>query len=498
MPINSEELWILRHQHNPAPHLVNRMDRAPVAATPRRQAGEGVVCDLDDERTRWNRLLPYAGPALEAEAAALLAELEGGLTWATAAADHAGVAFYSRSLELYLALRHPLQANHRAAVVRVLWDLVCLPPSAQTITQRTKWARRLSSLLRKKASLRTTSEPFLLPWRPVLALLREINNAPATSAVFLSRRHVAAHGRQLGVLLRKARAYFKPSAVREIWNEVTASIAPDSAHHSGAAVLCAILPTHHALSDFPLAEAIELWRSVRDSSSWDTHFLSLFARLAKHQCGQVDLEPILPLVFTTAMALVQLPTNAGGSGSGKKTVNQGKLSEMLASYKGPCQHLGMLLAYSLGPGKPQARALCTQLMRLATNYMHPSNQGRWSSALCELIGSLVRHFCRRLESERSGESTAPQSCWLTDEQDVQTLVQALHPLTFAGLFAASPMTAWMTRLIHRKLAALSPKAALSPVVERLMLLMEGTHSHSSTLHACVRICLSAILLELVK
>ena len=68
----------------------------------------------------------------------------------------------------------------------------------------------------------------------------------------------------------------------------------DSSFHSAGAILCAILPTHHeSTHELWFDEALALWRSVRGNLQWDTQFLDLFTRLAKHRKRlRIPLDPV--------------------------------------------------------------------------------------------------------------------------------------------------------------------------------------------------------------
>eukprot|EP01046_Picozoa_sp_COSAG06_P047385 COSAG06_NODE_6884_length_2730_cov_1.062334_1_plen_88_part_10 len=86
-------------------------------------------------------------------------------------------------------------------------ELVCLPNSAITVSQRSKFAMHLNDVLFKKRQLRATASPLVLPWRPALQLLRQNNDASVGTPTFVGSRELGLHGKELGMLLRKARAF---------------------------------------------------------------------------------------------------------------------------------------------------------------------------------------------------------------------------------------------------------------------------------------------------
>lgn len=433
----------------------------------------------------WNALLPYAAE-LEREREEHLEDVRRGLAWSAGVLDMSGVGFYARSVDLVMDLKHAIPPDDAVRIAQLLWGLVCLPGSALTVAQRAKFGAHLNDLLYKKRLLRSADgAPLQLPWRPALSLLRECNDASPATPEFVGSRDLSLHGRELGMLLRKARAYFPEEAVREIWDELSPQVAPDDAHGSALAILCAMLPTQHAGSHTVwFDEAAALWQSVRGKTDWDTSFLYLFARLAKHQQGRVDFSPLLPFLLDKTVRLLRLPT--GGRPSGVSQTSAGGLSRSVRSGKDPYHHIGVILAYCLGGSHPQAQPLCAELMRVCTKYMHPSNVGAHSMTISQLLLGLVGCVSNRIDHERNGRSEAPESCHLTDA-DVEEFIAIVSPLTFLGVFSPHPVMGWCSQSITRKLAALSPTPVLLPVLERMVPLMEEGNPHPQTLFAAMEV-----------
>lgn len=431
----------------------------------------------------WNRLLPYAAE-LQQEAEEQLNDLKKGLAWSAAVQDLSGAGFYARSLDLFMDLKHKPPPDDAVRIVQTLWELVVLPNSAITVSQRSKFAMHLSDVLHKKECLRAATIPLVLPWRPVLALLRANNDAGASTPTFVGSRELSLHGKELGMLLRKSRAFFAPESVREIWTELAAAISPDEGHSSAVAILCAMLPTQHAgTHEIWLQPASTLWQSIRGKSDWDSAFLYLFARLAKHQQGVVDFSPLLPFLMDKLTAMLRLPT--GGRPAGVSQTSAGRLSPYVRSRKDPFHHIGIILAFCVGPSHPEALGYVADLMRICSIYMHPSNVGQHSMTISQLLLSLVGHFARRLDRERNGRSAAPQSCWITDG-DIDSFVGCVQPVTFLGVFSPHPVMGWCSKAVTRTLAGLCPSKVLSPVLERMVPLLDvAGNPHPQTLYAAL-------------
>lgn len=446
----------------------------------------------------WNRLLPYAAE-LEKEAQQQLHDIEKGLAWSAAVQDTSGAGFYARSLDLFRDLKHKPPPDDAVRIAQTLWELVCLPNSAITVSQRSKFAMHLNDLLHKKRHLRSATTPLVLPWRPVLALLQSNNDPAVTTPIFAGSRELSLHGKEMGMLLRKARAYFAPISVREIWTELSAMISPDDGHTSSLALLCAMLPTQHAgAHEIWMEQAIALWRSIRGKSDWDGAFLYLFARLAKHQQGKVDLSPLLPFLMDKLVAMLRLPT--GGRPTRVSQTSAGRLASLVRSGKDPFHHFGIILCLCLGPSHPAAMGYVKDLMRICANYMHPSNVGQHSMTISQLLLSLVKHFGRRVDQERNGRSEAPPSCWIQDD-DIDRFVGFVQPVTFLGVFSPHPVMGWCCKAVTRTLAALCPAKVLSPVLERMVPLLDITgNPHPQTLYATLDVVAMAMpsLLDLSR
>ena len=321
----------------------------------------------------WNSLLPYAAE-LANEADEHLEDVRRGLAWSAAVQDMSGAGFYARSLDLCRDLKHAPPPDDAVRIARTLWELVCLPNSAITVSQRSKFAMHLNDVLFKKRHLRSASgPPLVLPWRPVPELLRDNNDPSACAPEFVGSRELSIHGRELGMLLRKARAFFPPESVQEIWTEMSSMVAPDDAHRAALALLCAMLPTQYAdTHQIWFGEAISLWQSVKGKSDWDSSFLYLFARLAKHQQGLIDFTPLLPFLMDKLLVLLKLPT--GGRPGQVSQTSAGKLAGYVRSNKDPFHHVGIILSNCMGPSHPSIMEFIADLMRVCTNFVSKNDE----------------------------------------------------------------------------------------------------------------------------
>lgn len=438
----------------------------------------------------WNQLLPYAAE-LQQEADEHLHDVKKGLTWSAAVNDTNGAGFYARSLALYMDLKHKPPPDDFVRIAKTLWELVCLPNSAITVSQRSKFAKHLNNVLHKKNHLRSASTALVLPWRPVLALLRSNNDPGVSTTTFVGSRELSLHGQEMGTLLRKSRAFFPPESVREIWTELSALICPDNGHTSAVAILCAMLPTQHPHShEVWLQPASTLWQSVRGKSDWDGAFLYLFARLAKHQQGVVDFSSLLPFLVDKLLGMLRLPT--GGRPVRLSQTSAGRLAAYVRSRKDSYHHIGIILSFCIGPRHPETMRYIKDLMRICGNYMHPSNVGQHSITISQLLLSLVGHFARRVDQERNGRTEAPPSSWIKDE-DINSFVDSVQPVSFVGVFSPHPVVAWCSKAVTRTLAALAPSTVLTPVLERLIPLLDmAGNPYPQTLYAALDVVAMAM------
>jgi hypothetical protein len=413
-----------------------------------------------------------------------------------------------------------LQPNDRARIIRLLWDMVCIDPAFISVGQRARLTRNIVDLLRKKKALRTATPSLVLPWRPIVEILRTTHGRNPTDATYVGVRELQTHGsecvrngvvvsthpccslltssycRRLGLLLRKARSFFPPESSMEIWDEFVHRLSLDAMRGSAVNILSASLPTHSGTDHSAWADqAFTLWFSNSPMREWDAAFFDIFNRLAKNQCGVMNFDAYLPTIFTRAMVLFRLPTNAGTGAGGGNNITPGRLSGVLRPSRDLYYQFGVIIAYCLGPQHPKLLELLPQFMKVCHNYLHPSNNGSWGPCIAQMMLSLCENVAERLNLERTGEATTPESCWLT-EGYLSELVQCLREPLFLGLFSKSPMIAWAARAATKVLAALEPQTILPPIVERMMPYMEVGTPHPQTLCACMSViadCMPTLL-----
>lgn len=135
-----------------------------------------------------------------------------------------------------------------------------------------------------------------------------------------------------------------------------------------------------------------------------------------------------------------------------------------------------LIVYTLYPGSPTLNLLQQLLMSVAT-FFHPSNVGRWSNDLGQLMDQLARYYAKRHGKEKRGELKVPKERAL-DASDT-AFVKALLPVAMQALYSKVPALIGAAEHVLRHMSYIHPPSlVLAPVLRQCYgALQQTTSSH---------------------
>ena len=391
----------------------------------------------------------------------------------------------------------PKRAEWRGALCRV--------PVADPRPSQVRWGATLSRLLRaKKRVLRLE-----LPWRPVLAMLRETHLrecACSTRLVTLMRLLLtslpprsdggydggaitSSHVGAVTSLARASRRFFPKGSAAEIWASLRPGLAAphtgDAMHAAGWALL--LLPVTHIGWDesVPWAALVADWAAllpaVPDCHFWASAWLTLLSHAAKHDVrGRADWAPVLPVVFTALLQSFELPI---GGAQGAPPWRRPVPREVALLFGGETRSRGRcgakLLVYRLGcdPSvgvQPQLDVLLDCL----EHYAHPSNSGPWSGTLAAFLRASAAFLLKRLGAEGRGDVPAGSYGGALPPPAVAAFASGAMRLVSRAQFSRSHELAKAAAGTAAGLAYVAPQQALPLLVRRFeaaLASMTATH-----------------------
>jgi len=382
----------------------------------------------------------------------------------------------------YLELKYLLPAADYPTLVRLFLQGIFTP--GIDLNLRAK----LSHVTVRLVSRAECVLPYALPWRRIIVALRAVHLDAADGAPYVGKDVRDAHCRNLCSLLRCVRfsasgseggAAAADAVVREIWDELAGRIDVATAETAFLPLLLLshVLPTRGDAWTGWVQPAADQWAQVELSSEWDTVWLSLFSRLARHQPAAVDWTPHLPLIYDRILPSLQLPL---GHAAPQSPVERRCPSHFLFLFSSKATASAACFAiHALSPSRPAAMEYLGRLLETARLFFHPSNGGRWTPFLTTFLGHLTGQLVTRLLSERAAtragqmervigtrtqQAVAPAEHRLT-EADVTALRDILLPLIHQGMLAKSGFLAIQAAQSARDFAVLTPGEVLPPLLE---------------------------------
>ncbi|CAI5979800.1 unnamed protein product [Closterium sp. NIES-65] len=209
----------------------------------------------------------------------------------------------------FVASKSRLEVPDLELVSETALDIITSCRGPRDLFIQIRWSQCLSRILRKHRYSLSLS----IPWRPLYSILAiHLPSAPGSNPLpgYVGAALLQIHINAITELIRRGRRFFPPNSAADIWAFLRcASVAPRRASVvlrpqfadvssndalEAAALLNLLLPTmcrHVAPGEDDASaewsvwvpEWLSLWSSIPHCTFWDAQWISLLARLAKHQ-----------------------------------------------------------------------------------------------------------------------------------------------------------------------------------------------------------------------
>jgi len=445
----------------------------------------------------YNHYLPYAGQ-LDQDSDTWLEQIKLNLSQAVLLRElRPGVVTWMSRLTAYVNLYgFKFSKEDHVHFIKLTWELFTTPKMEPRLME--VFARVLLCLLKKRSLL--TPEDLELDWRPLYDIYEDMSSHFASMNMKIYPQDFE---KSLKLLIKLCRYYFPRSATQEILSEFRPYFCPHDGIMAKAVAYCALfLPTIFVSKNSStgkwerstsplytawLGEMVGFWHSCYNTPFWEGSLLSLLARLAEDNMGQVDWDPETPIMFQRIMSSLGLPVYYKKLGVGLKmaVLSTSSISRWIVntitSSSNTLQHLEVM-------------------MNAVNSYYHSTSEGRYSEKLVDFITKLSSSFCSRLHKERyespkkrSWLPENPAEHLLTDSQ----VVKFCHMVRPAILnMAMSKRYIEHARNVLQVLASIRPDIFIPPLISKLSSSLETlTEPHKFT--AAVK-CICSISRSLVK
>lgn len=209
---------------------------------------------------------------------------------------------------------------------------------------------------------------------------------------------------------------------------------------------------------------------------WTDIWLYIFAHAAKRvgdAPGGFDWAPLLPQLFTSVLGALGLPVD--GSLSDSRGLPREALVLGMPAWGDTMKQAGKLIVRLLGCGgaggddADSAIGRLELLLRVASTFMHPSNNGHATTSVATLLNRLAYAFAKRLGAERAAAAAGggDASGHLTVAVR-RRFVAAVLPLVELGLYNPSRGIVMPCQLALKHLAGVAP-ALIAPRVADMAL-----------------------------
>lgn len=389
-----------------------------------------------------------------------------------------------KGISRYVDLKHALDLSDYPLFINTVLRGSLTPTVDMGL--RSKLARCASRLMSKRQCVL----PEGIAWRPIIAQILRVHVHCLDGGPFIGKEVREAHCRNFVSVLSKCRNFLPPAdSAEKIWAHFSPSMHdPDpDVQYEHLLFLSYLLPTRGASWSDWVPEGMQLWQCFDSSVDWDSIWMGLIGRLSRHQPCKVDWTPYLPWIYTRITDAFHLPL---GTMAAHGSIDRRCPYQLHFLMEGKMIPMAAIFAvYSLSPRRPEAFEFLERLFALIANYFHPSNNGRWSSAIGSFLAQVSGTLASRVIDERLatkagvtgrviGDNTqkgvAPTEDRLTEEC-IEKLANILTPLVELGLHAKVTSLSVQAATASRDLSLILPDKVVSFIANAA----EGLESISS-------------------
>ncbi|CAI5499281.1 unnamed protein product [Closterium sp. Naga37s-1] len=439
----------------------------------------------------------------------------------------------------FVASKSRLEVADLELVSETALDIITCCRGPRDLFIQIRWSQCMSRILRKHRYSLSLS----IPWRPLYSILAiHLPSAPGSTTLpgYVGAALLQIHINAITELIRRARRFFPPGSAADIWAFLRPQFADVSSNDAleAAALLNLLLPTtcrHVAPHEEDVSaewsvwvpEWLSLWSSIPHCTFWDAQWISLLARLAKHQqlrhqhqttssstsspASLLSLwTPHLPFLFQKILESFSLPIGQSPSATSaqlerpvspacarvflslldrwqqRRVPHQQQVVRAVAGAK--------LVVWLLANPEPAARGsdaeppvsgsdralevqggavsvlrLFDKLSNDLEQFFHPSNGGEWTGLLEKMIHSATYHLMKRIAAEKKIHGDRYPSSGAPSALSPATTTAFIRLLTRLihnrALFSKSPTLSAVASRVAASLSYLAPRVTLPVVLE---------------------------------
>ncbi|QNP98030.1 hypothetical protein B0I73DRAFT_46334 [Yarrowia lipolytica] len=423
----------------------------------------------------------------------------------------ASICHWTRELKSWVRLKFDLPLSARLALIRVYYDLslaTVVSAASNTVIPGgddvpfDKFVSMFCLLAREHVLL--LKEGLKLDYKPLYKLLKYAF-LPAPPFVEPSQQDKSALVR----LVQSARVFFEPGCIDDVMEDLLPSFSPLSSQQSHPVVSLLMYFTPPSCNPQTyLPSLFHLWKTLRVSKHFDFQMLDYMSRLASdglqndqviwHGSGRYGIfnEEQMNFLFSVILSLsgvtvVSCPEPYHVNNETRRIdhveVRKAKPSRAAARLIISCLG-GTTKPETSETASPDVLDTLLTLITSLESFFHPSNQGKWSKGLFELINLLVEYFLLRWNQEQEGQVFSVDPSRFLSADTKRKFVNVLRNVVFFGIYSKNRLLSRMAINCLQGLAFLEPHVIIPQFLKEAYPSLQGlveTHRTLTTLQTLV-------------
>jgi len=377
-----------------------------------------------------------------------------------------------------LSLRYPIPFDHKRALAKILYNFITSEWSLAHLDCLDLASICLTKIIKKK-----DVHGLCLPWKPFYdTLLKFVDNRDRGSLPLTASPNTVTRCRSsLVSLANKLRFHYPHTTTKELLDLLLPNLdASRDDFDLTQSMLSLFLPVKHGKAN------IDLWLPrLFETSRWQSSDFSMYlwfklwARLAKHNIGVLDLSSYLPEIFSRYLQKINLGRGNPNKGSAYRYPIQ---TLWLLGTKGRPSidgHMSKLIVYTLH--LKMCKHLVSNFFQIAKTSFHPSNAGGHLQPLSTLLSGLGTYYGRRIGRERMKKSQYSAELNLQTADDY--IVDTLLPITKLAMYSKSHRMIAATQSFLRNVASVHPQRVFPVLLDEWIPALKNTTQSHRTMSA---------------
>ncbi|KAG5359246.1 Proteasome activator BLM10 [Yarrowia sp. E02] len=419
----------------------------------------------------------------------------------------ASICHWTRELKSWIRLKFDLPLSARLALIRVYYDL-CLATVVSAASNTVipggddvpfdKFVSMFCLLAREHVLLLEAG--LQLDYKPLYRLLKYAF-LPAPPFVEPSQQDKVILVR----LVQSARVFFDKECVGSVMEDLLPSFSPLSSQQSHPVISLLMYFTPPSCNPQTyLPSLFHLWKTLRVSKHFDFQMLDYMSRLAAdgiqnkhlswHGSGRYGIfnEEQMNFLFSVILSLsgvtvVSCPEPYHVNNETRR-IDHTEIRKAKPSRAAARLIISCLGGKESENDSPDVLDTLLTLITSLESFFHPSNQGKWSKGLFELINLLVEYFLLRWNQEQEGQVFSVDPARFLTPATKRKFVLVLKNVVFFGIYSKNRLLSRMAINCLQGLAFLEPHVIIPQFLKEAYPSLQGlveTHRTLTTLQTLV-------------